>query len=286
VRDNYRRNVATGPRFLDYVSDVVVFESVDGLEWTFGYVLAKAGEGGVDCFEDPRVQIVESRGRDHIVMTYTNLPLAPGQPWRVGGHRLAHDGDRFHLEPDSGRVLGPDGIPDKDAVVFNLADGRIGFIHRIHPDMQLAVFDDLEQLWGAEPEYWTDHVRRLDEHVIIRPSDGALGIGAGAPPIAVPEGLLLFFHERRSGGAYTINLALLDPATGRPIAILDEALLEPELEWETSGDVDNVVFVQGAHLGDDGDTILLVYGAADRHVGAASASASHLIDLIAADGRL
>jgi predicted GH43/DUF377 family glycosyl hydrolase len=171
-------------------------------------------------------------------------------------------------------------------VVFNLADGRIGYIHRIHPDMQLAVFDDLDHLWNAAADYWTDHVERLDQHVIIRPSTGALGIGAGAPPIAVPGGLLLFFHERRSDGTYTINLALLDATSGRPLAVLNEALLEPELEWETRGDVDNVVFVQGAHLADDGDSILLVYGAADRHVGAARASASHLIDLIAAGGKL
>ena len=38
--------------------------------------------------------------------------------------------------------------------------------------------------------------------------------------------------------------------------------------------------MQGAHLCDDGDTILLVYGAADRHVGAATASVAHLLDLI------
>ncbi len=46
-----------------------------------------------------------------------------------------------------------------------------------------------------------------------------------------------------------------------------EPVLEPELDWERRGDVDDVVFVQGAHL--DGDEIYLTYGAADRCVGAA-----------------
>ncbi len=60
-------------------------------------------------------------------------------------------------------------------------------------------------------------------------------------------------------------------------------LMVPELEWEVFGDVDNVVFVQGAHVDDDGDTITLVYGAADRHVGAARASIRHLLELLRSD---
>jgi predicted GH43/DUF377 family glycosyl hydrolase len=281
VRDTYRRNPGPGPRFVDYISDIVVFESGDGRDWAYAYVLARAGEFGVDCFEDPRVQVVVSGGTDHLVMTYTNLPAGPGEPWRVGAHRLHYDGDRFTVDTASGRVLGPAGVHDKDAVVFNLSDGRVALIHRIHPDMQLAVFDDLDHLWDADSDYWQRHLQELADHVVIRPSTGALGIGAGAPPIAIAEGLLLFFHERRADGTYTVNLALLDPSTGRPLHIVPDALLSPEMPWELTGDVDRVVFVQGAHLCDDGDTVLLVYGAADRHVGAATASVAHLLALIA-----
>jgi len=280
VRDSYRPNDGPGPRFLDYVSDIVVFESLDGRSYEFAYVLARAGDHGVDCFEDPRVQLVCDRVGEHLVMTYTNLPGSPDEPWRVGAHLLDHDGERFHLDPRGGSLLGPDGVKDKDAVVFALADGRVALVHRIHPDMQIAVFDDLHHLWNAEQEYWDAHLATLDLHTIVRPSPGALGIGAGAPPVVSSEGLLLFFHERRADGVYTMNLALLDADTGRPIVILDQALLEPELDWERFGDVDDVVFVQGAHLQDDGDTILLVYGAADRHVGAATASMRHLLELL------
>lgn len=283
VRDTYRRNDGPGPRFFDYVSDIVVFESVDGIEYEFAYVLARAGDHGVDCYEDPRVQHLRSGDDAHLVMTYTNLPAAPHEPWRVGAHRLHHDGRRFHLDPQSGRVLGPEGMQDKDGIVFNLADGRVALVHRIHPDMQLAIFDDLDHLWDAGPEYWDDHVAQLEQHTIISPTPGALGIGAGAPPVATPHGLLLFFHERRADGAYTMNLALLDEATGRPISILPEAILVPELSWEVDGDVDNVIFVQGAHLHDDGDTIYLVYGAADRHIGAATASVAQLVALLRAE---
>jgi len=43
--DGYRRGEGTGPRFVDYVSDIVVFTSADGRRYEYGYVLASAGIG-------------------------------------------------------------------------------------------------------------------------------------------------------------------------------------------------------------------------------------------------
>jgi predicted GH43/DUF377 family glycosyl hydrolase len=279
VRAGYRRNDKLGPRFLDYLSDVLVFTSADGRSYDFGYVLARAGTAGVHCFEDPRVQRVRSGGGEHVVMTYTNLPPEEsGLPWRIGAHRLSWDGHRFHLDEATGQLLGPHGVPNKDAIVFTLADARVALIHRIHPDMQLAVFDDLDHLWHAGPDYWDVYMADLDAHTLIRPTPGALGVGAGAPPVLTEAGFLLFYHERRADGAYTINLALLDQTTGRLYSRLPEPLLEPELDWERRGDVDNVVFVQGAHR--DGDVVYLTYGAADRCVGVATAHVSHLLDAL------
>ena len=281
VRLGYVRNAGDGPRFLDYVSDILVFESTDGLEYRFGYVLARAGAHGVNCYEDPRVQLVDGLGPDAFVMTYTNLPAPDaGMPWRIGAHVLDYTAGRFAIREGSGRLLGPDGIENKDAVLFELGDGRFALVHRVHPDIQLAVFDSFDDLWHAGHEYWERHMTDLHEHTIIRPVAGALGVGAGPPPIAVEAGLLLFFHERRADGAYTMNLALLDRESGRPLARLADAVFVPELPWERVGDVDEVVFVQGAHLEDDGDTIYLVYGAADRCIGAATASARELVALL------
>ena len=269
VRDGYRRNEGPGPRFLDYISDVLVFTSVDGLNYEFQQVLAKSSPDGVHCYEDPRVQRVRSNGEECVVMSYTDLPAADsGLPWRVGVHRLGYTDGRFFLN-HSGRVVSPQGVQDKDAVLFNLRDGRVALLHRIHPDMQIAVFDSLEALWQADAAYWDEHLRCLDEHVIISPSPGALGVGAGAPPVETRDGLLLFFHERESSGHYTAKVALLDDRSGHVKALLPQAILRPQLEWERIGDVDNVVFVQGAVARPDG-TIYLTYGAADRCVGAAT----------------
>jgi beta-1,2-mannobiose phosphorylase / 1,2-beta-oligomannan phosphorylase len=96
----------------------------------------------------------------------------------------------------------------------------------------------------------------------------------------VEDGFLLFFHERRADGSYTMNVALLDALTGQVVSRLPEPVLEPELDWERTGDVERVVFVQGAHL--TGDEVYLTYGAADRCVGAAVASVPHLLDALAA----
>ena len=81
VRDGYQRNPGEGPRFLDYVSDILVFESTDGINYSFRYVLATSGEDGDHSFEDPRVQRVRSSGDVQVVMTYTNLPRrGPASP--------------------------------------------------------------------------------------------------------------------------------------------------------------------------------------------------------------
>jgi len=283
VREGYRRGGRSGPRFVDYVSDIVVFTSVDGLGYEYGYVLAGAGTGGALCCEDPRVQWVEDHGGRQLLMTYTHVPPPGHGPWRIGAIRLLWDGKRFATDESTAHLLGPAEVENKDAVVFTLSDGRIGFIHHVRSGMQLAVFNDLEHLWHAGTDYWDAYMADFDPHTLLEASPGALGVGVGAPPVPSEEGLLLFFHERRDDGSYTMNLALLDEATGQVRSRLSEPVLEPELDWERDGDVDNVVFVQGAHL--EGDGIYLTYGAADRCVGAAWASVPRLLETLEVSGR-
>jgi predicted GH43/DUF377 family glycosyl hydrolase len=207
-------------------------------------------------------------------MTYTHLPESDCEPWRIGAVELDYRDGRFVTIDETETLLGPDGIGNKDAVLFDLDDGRVALIHRIHPNVQIAVFDSLADLWAADAQYWDQYLAALDDHVIITPEAGSLGVGAGAPPVAIDGGHLLFFHEREHTGRYTGKVALLDGTTGRVRSVSPEPFLVPELDWERSGDVDNVVFVQGAHLHDDG-TVYLTYGAADRCIGAVTWHVDH-----------
>jgi predicted GH43/DUF377 family glycosyl hydrolase len=280
VRHGYLRNPGLGPRFLKYVSDVLVFTSQDGLDYRFQQVIASGSPEGI--FEDPRVQRVRSGGDEQVIMTYTYLPdHATGRPWQVGMHDLTYADGHFALGEASGRIVGPEGLHDKDAVLFNLRDGRVAMIHRLHVDMQLAVFDSLEDLYAAGTDYWDAHVRELDRHTLLRLSSGALGLGAGAPPVPTEDGLLLFYHERTAKPQYTTRVALLDDETGRIRSLLPEPILRPELPWERTGDVDDVVFVQGAVPRSDG-TIYLTYGAADRCIGAASVDTAEILGALRA----
>jgi predicted GH43/DUF377 family glycosyl hydrolase len=282
VREGYRRNGDDGPRFLDYRSDVLLFSSADGGSYAFRGVLAEGSAEGVWSYEDPRVQWVETGDEPRLLMTYTDLPApASGAPWRIGVHRLVYREGTFHLNRTSGRVIGPPGVPDKDAVIFNLADGRVALLHRVHPNIQLAIFDDIEELLQPPPGYWEHHLAHLEEHVIIRPGPGSLAVGAGAPPLRTVAGLLLFFHERTAAGTYTARAALLDPARGRLLAQLPDPVLVPELAWEKEGDVDDVVFIQGAERLEDG-RIYLSYGAADHAVGVGSIDESSLLSSLCA----
>ncbi len=277
VREGYTRNSSRGARFLNYVSDVLVFTSEDGVDYEFQQVLARGSATGVHSYEDPRVQTIRSGGVDHVMMTYTNLPgPKSGRPWQIGIHRLAYADGRFALNRTSGRVIGPAGRQDKDAVIFNLRNNCVGLIHRIYPNMQLAVFDSLDEIYDSGADYWDEHLRELDRHTIISPGPGALGVGAGAPPVPTEDGLLLFYHERNAASQYTLNVALLDDETGRVKSQLTEPILRPELPWERVGDVNDVVFVQGAVPRPDG-TIYLTYGAADRCVGAASVETAEVL---------
>lgn len=282
VRTGYVRNDGPGPRFLDYVSDVLVFTSEDGLDYAFQQVLATGADEGAHSLEDPRVQRIKANGSEQVLMTYTYLPeLETGEPWRLGMHRLAYANGSFALNATSGRVLGPAGVADKDGVLFNLRDGRVGLIHRIHPNMQLAIFDSLDDLYASDGDYWERHLLELERSTLIRPAGDAVGVGAGAPPIMVDGELLLFYHQRDADSRYTINVALLDDETGALVSMLDQPILRPELEWERSGDVDEVVFVQGAVERGDG-TVYLTYGAADRCVGAASVETAPLLSALRA----
>ena len=154
-------------------------------------------------------------------------------------------------------------------------------IHRVHPNMQLAVFDSLDDLWDPPPGYWDEHLDDLDRHTIIWPCDGSLGVGAGAPPVLFGDALLLFYHEREADGHYTTKVALLDDETGR--RALDPAGSRSCVRsWRGSErETSTTLSSSRARSRRPDGTIYLTYGAADRCVGAATVVGAAIVAALA-----
>src|ERR1035437_2228008 len=64
VRTGYRTNPGAGDRFLDYVSDILVFTSNDGRHYDFDSVLLPSQPG--ECYEDPRAQVISDTDGEHL----------------------------------------------------------------------------------------------------------------------------------------------------------------------------------------------------------------------------
>ncbi|CAN5896476.1 hypothetical protein BH23PLA1_BH23PLA1_08150 [soil metagenome] len=172
---------------------------------------------------------------------------------------------------------------NKDVVLFPEAvGGRYTALHRpvcgtpfTRPEMWLARSPDLHA-WGSH--------RPLN---LSRTGWQSGRVGAGAPPIRVPGGWLEIYHGNRQatlpgevgtyyGGALLLDLD--DPA--RVLRRTPEPFFRPEAEFEVAGFVPNVVFPTG--VVQEGETLLVYYGAADTFTAVAEFSGRELLDAMGA----
>lgn len=170
---------------------------------------------------------------------------------------------------------------DKNVVFFpRRINGKLVFLHRIRPGIQLVAVNDLSELTN---EFWRGYIENFDEHILMDPlyKHESNYIGSGCPPIETEHGWLLIYHgveETSHGLVYSAcAAALLDLENpGKVIARLPYALFVPEYKWEIKGEVNNVVFPTGTAL--FGDTLYIYYGAADEQIACASLCLPILID--------
>ena len=81
------------------------------------------------------------------------------------------------------------------------------------------------------------------------------------------------------GFKYKVGAMLLDDADPTKIlARTDEPIFEPEMPYETEGEVPNVVFPCGALV--IKDTLYVYYGGADKVIGVATMKFQDLLDLL------
>jgi len=91
----------------------------------------------------------------------------------------------------------------------------------------------------------------------------------GPPPIITNDGILLVYNGADDNLVYRTGWALFDKTKPfRLISRADNALLAPTTAWEKTGQVPNVVFVEGMIAS---PRLLFYYGAADKYIGMAEA---------------
>ncbi|HET7566824.1 MAG TPA: hypothetical protein VFJ91_02455 [Gaiellaceae bacterium] len=188
---------------------------------------------------------------------------------------LASTRDFEHFER-LGTIMPPE---DKDAALFpQRLGGRWALVHRpVSTAPRHAAH--LWLSWSPDLHHWGDHT------ILLPAREGgwwdAHKVGLCPPPLLTDRGWLLLYHGVRttaSGSIYRLGLALLDREHPEQVlARSSEWIFGPEAEYERSGDVAGVVFPCGWTLADDGDTLLVYYGAADTTVCVATASLSALL---------
>lgn len=200
--------------------------------------------------EDPRVTPLDGR------YYFTYVAVSRHGPATA----LASTAD-FRTFERHGVIFCPE---NKDVVLFpERVGGTYAALHRpvcgtpfTRPEMWAARSPDLLH-WG--------------QHAPLSVPGGAWQsgrVGAGCPPVRVPGGWLEIYHGNqhptRPGDVGTYTGAALLLAANDPARILrwtPEPFFRPEAPFEVAGFVPDVVFPTG--VVDDGDTLLVYYGAAD-----------------------
>lgn len=169
---------------------------------------------------------------------------------------------------------------DKNVIFFpRRIKGKLYFLHRIKPDIQIVCFDKLEDL---TPTFWQNYFLHFNNNIVLasKHKHEVSYLGGGCPPIETDQGWLIIYHgvyDTINGYVYTACAALLDLENPeKEIARLPYPIFRPELEYELQGEVNNVCFPTGAIVIED--TLYIYYGAADEQIAVASMSLSELLN--------
>ena len=139
-------------------------------------------------------------------------------------------------------------------------------------------FGDIFLSESPDMVYWGKH-----RHVMGRSSEWweSVKIGGGAAPIETDEGWLLIYHgvlRTCSGYVYRMGCALLDLEEPWKVKMRSRMyLLAPEMLYEQTGDVPNVVFPCASLVDAATGRIAVYYGCADTVTGLAFTTVDELM---------
>ena len=102
---------------------------------------------------------------------------------------------------------------DKNVIFFpRRINGKLFFLHRIRPDIQIVAVNDLHELTH---EFWQNYFLNLSDCIVLSPKHKheVSYIGGGCPPIETEYGWLLIYHgvhDTVKGYVYSACAALLE----------------------------------------------------------------------------
>lgn len=255
----YRAQDAKGTSRLGYAS------SEDGLHFTPRAEPVLSPEtpyeevGGV---EDPRLIKI---GRT-FYLTYTGYNKKDAQLCLATSHDLLHWARKGILLPaykgnwnkrwtKSGAIL-PKKIHEKYWMYWlGTSSGGID-------EMGLSSSEDLI--------HWTETTKK--PVLAGRPGQfDARVVEPGPPPFLTDKGIVLIYNGADEHLVYRTGIAIFDRNDpGKLLWRSSQPVFSPEQSWETTGQVPNVVFVEGMIA--EPKRLLLYYGGADKYVGVAEAT--------------
>lgn len=223
--------------------------------------------------------------------TPTIFPSGPHERWGIEDPRITKIGETYHIVYSSvstngvsvslittkdfkdfkrhGVIFPPE---NKDVCLFPETIG--GYYHAYHRPVpsDIGTLD----IWNATSRNLTHwgahrHVLSTRDNPFARER-----LGGGAPPIKTKKGWLNIYHAATKEKKYCLGAFLTDlddPST--IIAKTHTPLLKPEMDYETQGFFNNVVFTCGTVMEDE-ETLLIYYGASDETMAMARVSLQDL----------
>jgi predicted GH43/DUF377 family glycosyl hydrolase len=131
--------------------------------------------------------------------------------------------------------------------------------------------DQMGIAYSTDLLQWTD---ALDAPVLPRRPGlwDSRVVEPGPAPFLTPEGIVMIYNGADDSLVYRTGIVRFDRKDPRRVlSRTDTPVFAPETEWEKTGQVPNVVFVEGMIR--QGNRWLLYYGGADKYIGVAEAAA-------------
>ncbi|MBI2417602.1 MAG: glycoside hydrolase family 130 protein [Ignavibacteriales bacterium] len=173
------------------------------------------------------------------------------------------------------KIHGPISEPsNKDCAIFpEKINGRFWKMDRPSAETR-------RDIWlSSSPDmiHWGNYQMIIEPEVGTWENDK---IGGSTPPIRTDAGWLVLYHGVRGFGVstlYKIGCTLLDiNEPWKVIGKTKEPVLTPEMDYERTGDVNNVVFANGWVAESDG-TVKVYYSGADTNICLATTTIDELI---------